>query len=165
MRDEALIGLVSAMLGGKKGECKYYPCHFEGQDCTFCFCPFYPCLYYEFGRLKDMRVWSCMECNWIHEKDNVETVLEYFSGIPVQKIVEMDWLSLNRIFQELVFGEEVGEFVGRAYSLLRMNEKFKGELIDVKIEDFKIAEVRKIRNVEEAEHVILPLYDPGLGKN
>ena len=23
--------------------CEYNPCHFTGQDCTFCFCPFYPC--------------------------------------------------------------------------------------------------------------------------
>ena len=27
-----------------KGKCPYYPCHhFEGQDCTYCFCPLYPC--------------------------------------------------------------------------------------------------------------------------
>nr|WP_269850484.1 cysteine-rich small domain-containing protein [Methanosarcina horonobensis] len=29
-------------MGGRK-TCEYYPCHFEGQNCTFCFCPFYPC--------------------------------------------------------------------------------------------------------------------------
>ena len=23
--------------------CPYYPCHFEGQSCEFCYCPFYPC--------------------------------------------------------------------------------------------------------------------------
>jgi threonine-phosphate decarboxylase len=28
---------------GSNRECNYYPCHFESQDCTFCFCPFYPC--------------------------------------------------------------------------------------------------------------------------
>ena len=21
--------------------CKYYPCHFEGQNCMFCYCPLY----------------------------------------------------------------------------------------------------------------------------
>jgi hypothetical protein len=24
--------------------CPYYPCHFEGQQCDFCYCPLYPCL-------------------------------------------------------------------------------------------------------------------------
>ena len=23
--------------------CKFYPCHEECIDCSFCFCPFYPC--------------------------------------------------------------------------------------------------------------------------
>ena len=27
---------------GSDESCEYYPCHFVGQDCTWCFCPFYP---------------------------------------------------------------------------------------------------------------------------
>ncbi|WP_406657269.1 aminotransferase class I/II-fold pyridoxal phosphate-dependent enzyme [Methanolobus sp. ZRKC2] len=65
---------------GSNFSCDYYPCHFEGQDCTFCFCPFYPC--------KDERtggqwiessaggnVWSCLYCNIIHEPEVVDDVL------------------------------------------------------------------------------------------
>ncbi|MDP6613031.1 MAG: cysteine-rich small domain-containing protein, partial [Candidatus Hydrothermarchaeota archaeon] len=29
--------------GAGSEKCEYYPCHFQGQDCTWCFCPFYPC--------------------------------------------------------------------------------------------------------------------------
>ena len=28
---------------GPNRECEFYPCHFEGQYCDFCYCPFYPC--------------------------------------------------------------------------------------------------------------------------
>ncbi len=52
-------------------ECKYYPCHFEGQNCTFCYCPFYPCLdeargKFVTGRRSGKKVWSCKSCSWIH---------------------------------------------------------------------------------------------------
>ncbi|WP_290901484.1 cysteine-rich small domain-containing protein [Ferroglobus sp.] len=160
MREEALKDLISAIFGMKKGECEYYPCHFEGQDCSLCFCPFYPCLYNAFGRLKDFKIWSCMECTWIHEKENVEKVVEYFSLIPVQKIAEMSWVELNKAFQKIVFGEEVWEEVNGVYSLLRMNEGLGSELIDVRIENYNIAEVRRINRVEDAKYV-LTLYDPG----
>ncbi|TGC09129.1 threonine-phosphate decarboxylase CobD [Methanolobus halotolerans] len=65
---------------GSNLSCEYYPCHFEGQDCTFCFCPFYPC--------KDERtggqwiesssggdVWSCLYCDIIHKPEVVDDVL------------------------------------------------------------------------------------------
>ena len=29
--------------------CPYYPCHFPGQSCDFCYCPFYPCRNEELG--------------------------------------------------------------------------------------------------------------------
>ena len=28
---------------GPNLQCDYHPSHFTGQDCTFCYCPFYPC--------------------------------------------------------------------------------------------------------------------------
>nr|QNO41215.1 hypothetical protein JNOLDJLP_00040 [Methanosarcinales archaeon ANME-2c ERB4]QNO41619.1 hypothetical protein OAEIHDOC_00040 [Methanosarcinales archaeon ANME-2c ERB4] len=61
-------------------DCEYYPCHFEGQDCTFCFCPFYPCndtrtggKYVESstGRM----VWSCVDCTIIHEPEVAQEIL------------------------------------------------------------------------------------------
>jgi len=58
-----------------KIECEYYPCHFPEHDCTFCFCPFYPCLdgltggRYVVSKKTGKEVWSCEKCDWIHKKD------------------------------------------------------------------------------------------------
>ncbi len=62
-------------------ECKHYPCHFEGQDCTFCYCPFYPCLdetkgKFVIGKRSGKKVWSCKSCSWIHEHEIAKAVLE-----------------------------------------------------------------------------------------
>ncbi|MCD4843000.1 MAG: aminotransferase class I/II-fold pyridoxal phosphate-dependent enzyme [Methanosarcinales archaeon] len=64
-----------------KTDCDYYPCHFEGQDCTFCFCPFYPC---EDERTKGEmiirstgdQIWSCMDCDLLHRPEVATAVLE-----------------------------------------------------------------------------------------
>ncbi len=64
-----------AELKGSNTSCEYYPCHFEGQDCTFCYCPFYPCGDTSTGgrwvisRRSNRRVWSCKYCYWIHRSD------------------------------------------------------------------------------------------------
>jgi len=60
--------------------CEYYPCHFEGQDCTFCFCPFYPCGDVRAGgelirKSSGGTVWSCAGCILIHRGDIAEKVL------------------------------------------------------------------------------------------
>lgn len=62
-------------------ECKYYPCHFEGQDCTFCYCPFYPCLdeakgEFIISKRCGKKVWSCKSCSWIHEEKISRAVSE-----------------------------------------------------------------------------------------
>lgn len=62
-------------------DCEYYPCHFEGQDCTFCFCPFYPCEDKRTGgeliqRPTGGTVWSCAGCRLIHEGEIVDKVLK-----------------------------------------------------------------------------------------
>ncbi|WP_457556380.1 cobyric acid synthase [Candidatus Pyrohabitans sp.] len=60
--------------------CSYYPCHFEGQDCTHCFCPFYPCGDTTTGgrwitsKRSGHRIWSCRYCHWIHRPDAAERV-------------------------------------------------------------------------------------------
>lgn len=64
------------------GDCEYYPCHFEGQDCTHCYCPLYPCEDPELGEYiissKGRRVWSCKDCHLVHR----ERVAEYLSEHP-----------------------------------------------------------------------------------
>ncbi len=55
---------------GSNRECPYHPCHFTGQNCSFCYCPFYPCEDPDLGySVKDRRgrdVWSCEDCLFIH---------------------------------------------------------------------------------------------------
>jgi threonine-phosphate decarboxylase len=62
-------------------DCEYYPCHFEGQDCTFCFCPFYPCKDERTGgefiqKSTGGRVWSCAKCSIIHRGEIADKVLK-----------------------------------------------------------------------------------------
>ena len=51
--------------------CPYYPCHkFPQQKCYFCYCPLYPCKDTEFSeeiRTPQGKIWSCMDCRFIHE--------------------------------------------------------------------------------------------------
>ena len=61
-------------------DCEYFPCHFEGQDCTFCFCPFYPCEDTRTGgklipKSTGGTVWSCIDCRLIHDEKIAENVL------------------------------------------------------------------------------------------
>ena len=59
--------------------CSYFPCHEDLEDCTFCYCPFYPCreeglgCYVYSARLKK-KVWSCKSCNWIHQIKTVDRI-------------------------------------------------------------------------------------------
>jgi adenosylcobinamide hydrolase len=52
--------------------CPYYPCHFEGQRCEFCYCPFYPCEDESLGEWvesssKNGPVWNCAGCTLLHK--------------------------------------------------------------------------------------------------
>ena len=89
---------------GKDYACEYYPCHFEGQDCTWCFCPFYPCnVPLTGGRItKSNRtgelVWSCKNCNWVHRRESAQLVLNELSHlasrvkeIPRDKLLQVFW--------------------------------------------------------------------------
>ncbi len=74
-------------------DCEYYPCHFEGQDCTFCFCPFYPCEDERTGgklihKSTGGTVWSCIDCRLIHEGEIAEKVLE---GLMKNKKIKDVW--------------------------------------------------------------------------
>ena len=75
--------LEGEIVEGPNLECEYYPCHEEGQSCTFCYCPFYPCGDSSTGGkwIKDKGVWSCEDCIWIHKKEVVDCVLEKFPEI------------------------------------------------------------------------------------
>ena len=68
---------------GSKESCDYHPCHHHGQDCTLCFCPFYPCDDERLGKLVESRtggmVWSCQDCLWAHRPDVGKAVKERLS--------------------------------------------------------------------------------------
>jgi len=64
-----------------KQNCDYYPCHFIGQDCTFCYCPFYPCNDTKRGGKvyngqNGVSVWDCSECKYIHRIKNFPEIIE-----------------------------------------------------------------------------------------
>lgn len=54
--------------------CKYFPCHKGLEDCTFCYCPLYPCNDENRGKYIRGKVWSCEDCNWIHQKKIVDKI-------------------------------------------------------------------------------------------
>lgn len=69
--------------------CSDFPCHNENklQDCTFCYCPLYPCLNEPLGskgKMKELRngkkVWDCSKCTWPHEKRRVDELVNYLKN-------------------------------------------------------------------------------------
>lgn len=66
------------MISRLNRHCAYFPCHSGLEDCTFCYCPFYPCGNERRGRYittKNARkVWSCEDCNWIHKRAVVDKI-------------------------------------------------------------------------------------------
>ncbi len=57
---------------GSNKTCPYHPSHFTGQDCSFCFCPFYPCNDNLLGSELQGRhgpVWNCSDCLFIHRTE------------------------------------------------------------------------------------------------
>ena len=75
--------LNGEVVHGPNEECEFYPCHFEGQYCDFCYCPFYPCGESSTGGewIKDKGIWNCKECTWLHEAKTVNCLREPFSRI------------------------------------------------------------------------------------
>lgn len=176
-RERALIELFGALEGryGPNYECKYYPCHFEGQDCSLCFCPFYPCFIYELGYIKKTTkgyVWNCKDCHWIHRKEVVEEVLAELSGYPRQQLVEGDWEFFNRIVQRLYYGREIGERIGEAYSLMgclegRECESDSVRFLAVRLDNFEITDVEEVTSPERLKElvqedvILIPLLEDG----
>ena len=62
-------------------DCPYYPCHFEGQRCDFCYCPLYPCADESLGQWTASsnggKVWNCARCTMIHEPPVADYLKEH----------------------------------------------------------------------------------------
>ncbi len=72
---------------GLNKNCSYYPCHSKLEDCTWCYCPFYPCEDETLGEYiinkKGEKIWSCENCTWIHRKDVAQEILNEFKKLGI----------------------------------------------------------------------------------
>jgi len=57
--------------------CKFYPCHKTIEDCSFCYCPFYPCENLKRGKYLENGYWDCSKCTWIHKKSTVDKICKF----------------------------------------------------------------------------------------
>ncbi|MHC1688243.1 MAG: cysteine-rich small domain-containing protein [Methanothrix sp.] len=72
--------------------CEKFPCHSPDQDCSLCFCPFYPCRDERTGGRELDGVWSCESCRVIHRTDVAEKVLD---GLMEGESVLQAWKTLE----------------------------------------------------------------------
>jgi Zn-finger protein len=56
--------------------CERFPCHYPEQDCSLCFCPFYPCRDTRTGGREMDGVWCCQSCQIIHRAEVAGMVLD-----------------------------------------------------------------------------------------
>ena len=72
--------------------CPYYPCHFEGQSCDFCYCPYYPCKNESLGQWAESsnggRVWNCARCTLLHEPA-VAAYLKKYPGASLDELARV----------------------------------------------------------------------------
>jgi adenosylcobinamide hydrolase len=71
--------------------CPYFPCHFPGQVCDFCYCPYYPCGDEKLGEwadssgIKGGKVWNCARCTLLHEPE----IADYLKKYPMASRAEL----------------------------------------------------------------------------
>ena len=86
---------------GLDNDCEYLPCHEALEDCTFCYCPFYPCYKDDTGGFEKISsrtgkpVWACSDCIFPHKKENVRKIL---SGL-IEFGVDFDLLSKDELMK------------------------------------------------------------------
>ncbi|MCQ2070071.1 MAG: cobyric acid synthase [archaeon] len=109
VRDEIAAGNV-----GCKTDCPYNPCHFSGQNCTFCYCPYYPCNDERLGKFvegrRGQKIWSCEDCLLIHR--------DFFVEHTVSKIKELGLEAGDPRFLTEVFPEAVEKFWHRGKAVM-----------------------------------------------
>lgn len=86
--------------------CKYHSSCHDGniEDCTFCFCPFYPCGDESTGgRWLEGAIWSCKDCSWIHRTEVARNVLEEMKHLGINKPedIEKRRFSLKEIREKI----------------------------------------------------------------
>ena len=69
-------------LQGKDKSCENNPCHENLEDCTFCYCPFYPCYDEALGgsivknQITGKLIWFCANCILPHIKEYAQFILD-----------------------------------------------------------------------------------------
>lgn len=89
-------------LKGLNKECAYLPCHDGLEDCTFCYCPFYPCYQNDTGGFEKISsktrkpVWVCSSCIFPHKTENARKILKEliklnldFDSITREKLMQL----------------------------------------------------------------------------
>ncbi len=83
---------------GTNSSCEYYPCHFKGQNCSLCFCPFYPCMDDDLGEMVEGKkgpVWSCKDCFWPHRHDVVADFFLQIGGRNSDEVSHQDLVDIK----------------------------------------------------------------------
>jgi len=92
--------IAAGCIGPKMG-CPYHPSHFTGQDCTFCYCPFFPCHDPTFGcnitRKSGEMIWSCEGCVFIHRPTVAAFVMQ---ELRMRHLTAADSEALHTLFLE-----------------------------------------------------------------
>ncbi len=77
----------------KRLNCERYPCHFPEQDCSLCFCPFYPCKDGRTGGKEERGEWICESCHLVHRKEVSDAVLD---ALVMRNDLRAAWKKLER---------------------------------------------------------------------
>ncbi len=71
-------------------DCPYYPCHFAGQRCDFCYCPLYPCRDESLGQWAESsnkrKVWNCSQCTLLHEPEVAEYLKQHPDALKAELV-------------------------------------------------------------------------------
>lgn len=94
--------LSGETIHGENRDCEFYPCHYDGQYCDFCYCPFYPCGDSSTGGnwIKNRGIWNCKDCTFIHKPEVVDAISkpleETLDEVDDLKTRKKDLLKLRR---------------------------------------------------------------------
>src|SRR5574344_2272355 len=84
--------------------CEYNPCHFTGQDCTFCFCPFYPCNDTDLGSeligKRGQKVWNCTDCLFIHRTPVCKFIISEVERLGIKEACDPRFADIFREAKE-----------------------------------------------------------------
>lgn len=75
--------------------CEYYPCHFEGQNCMFCYCPFYNKDCSKFGKPRfvecksnGIKLKDCTYCDYPHIEENYQAMMDMLTEEVTKRVTE-----------------------------------------------------------------------------